>query len=689
MLKRGLGNRLSFFIMVLFVLTFSPMVFAQYPSLSGADSFEITVDNDGSQETFTIIRDGNIDDQMYYVPIRPTVAYETVKGVKEPIFSLVYWQTKNSKNEEVAGGMLQVSSVLGVSQETQKKMVTEIQNHTRLRTPKLSPLPISTATISLYSLSGDLISTAPEAPGVAPLFGTQHVPFNVNLKDVGVDAMKVLTGGAPGKGGKGGLPVLMAFSYSGITPKGGFKITVKWDNVYEHFSTDTKLQAAVEQASWGVNAAADFQTIRDTLMADGSLKVESLTNEAVSNADLEKYMDPVLKTLTDELVANLRPPATINPAVAKDLSLPESKNDNSGTKDANAGKKEDKKDDEKKDDEKKDDEKKDDSSKSITEPIKALEGLAKAVQQDKLPTKVFTGAISFSLKDAKYRKKGTIEYKFEKRAVLTRTTSCGGFLGIGNYPDSVKQKCITMVPPNQWEKGLLILPEIGNPDALGITSVDMTVIPQEKDASGKFVAIAQIPQQTAKFKKNGSGADAKWAWIAGKENKELNNMEFLVKYLYDEKNFEKNRDSYRYEITTVISKPLPNKSLSFTSDIPMFKGQTPLAGLDDMVDVFQADASMVDFANVDKDNISLQLNFTAPAFKDGKATLTAKLNNATNSASFLIPRQITSVTSTIQLNTKDTGILKCKYNSAKDIRTAVGAGYTWNPLSLYTTDFSK
>ncbi|MBF0408031.1 MAG: hypothetical protein HQM10_11790 [Candidatus Riflebacteria bacterium] len=626
---------------VLFILAFTSVVSAQYPSLGGSDLFEVTVDNEGSEETFTVIRDGNIEDRFYYVPVRPQIACETIKGKKSPIFQLVSWQTKNAKGEEVTGGLLQFSAKLGISQATQKNIAGAIQKAALAKNPVICPLPISSASVTLYSMAGDLVANAPEAPGVAPLFGTQHIPFMVNLTDVGADVMETLCRG------KGGLPVLVTFAYPGLTPKGGFKIVVNWDTTYKMFSTDTKLNAELAYQGMGVNAGLGFATVRDELISKGALKVTSMANEAISSEELDKYMDPIIKTLTDEMMGGMKAPEKIDPEKAKDIAAPKEEKEE-GIVDQ-----------------------------VLSVPEKIGEKEREALQQTKNLLKFASVGVGFQMKDVKQRKTGTVEYVFERQKTITRVTSCGGAMGIGRFDKEIQDACITVVPPGQWEKCMFRLPSVGEGDNMGLTSIDMTITAYE----GSKDITSTIGKQTAKYKK----LNGEWTWttINPKDKKEasVDALDFIVKHLYADPKFESKRASYKFKVETLVTIK-GQKSLKFVKEQPIFRGTEAFVTPEDLVDTVKVEASFVDYDN-DKDRVSVQLKMSSPA---GNDILKATLNSQNDyTGKLFVPTNVTSLIADISKVTKDSGNLKYIHNG-KDIRTAAEK---WMELSFRNEDFVK
>ncbi|MGM0600693.1 MAG: hypothetical protein ACQETH_12860 [Candidatus Rifleibacteriota bacterium] len=539
-------SRKSFLLsaMVLFCLFASVSSFAQAPSLASSDHYVVTIETEnGEKENFTIIRDGRIRNHFYYVPNRPIVAYTTRNGKAKPIFQLMSYQTEDKNNELIQGGILQMSMVMGVSQEVRDKILQKItskfvsEDYTLQY--KLSPMPIKEAQITVYDLGGDMLDQEKPKGGIAPIFGTQHYPFMLKLSKLGSDMMEELSTK------NGGLPVLITYTFQGMTPKAGFEVEVDWDACYEHFSTDTELTATVAKNAIGGSLGMDISTLREKFESEGLIKIDSLTNETVTSEDLDNLMKPILDMITKELFEQIHPPKSIPPAEAEKLKEEQKK-----------------------------------------PPIAAaVQGVTESILK---ATKRFFCAkakLDFALKDVKIVKKGKFTYKFNRQAIVERTTSFGGLLGIGNYPKEVQDECITTMPKGNWESAYFVLPSVGNPDALGLREVNISITPQHKDGS-YWKQISGYEIKTGYFNKNG-----KAIWT-DKNNKEVTRFLYPLKALYETEGFDTR--NYRFKVDTTIS-PAKGNSFKTTAYMNMFDGDLPIPSPMNLVDQLTIDGCCLTF----------------------------------------------------------------------------------------------
>jgi hypothetical protein len=530
--------------MAIFCLFTSVSSFAQAPSLAASDHYVVTIETEnGEKENFTIIRDGRIRHHFYYVPNRPIVAYTIKNGNAKPVFQLMSYQTEDENNDLVQGGILQMSMVMGVSQEVRDKILQKIRSKFIFEDyslqHRLSPMPIKEAQITVYDLGGEMLAQEAPKGGIAPIFGTQHYPFMLKLSKLGSDMMEALCRR------NGGLPVLITYTFQGMTPKAGFEVEVDWDACYEHFSTDTELCATVAKNAIGGSLGLDISTLREQFESEGLIKIDSLTNETVTSEDLDNLMKPILDMITRELFEQIHPPESIPPAEAEKLKEEQKK-----------------------------------------PPIAAaVQGVTETILK---ATKRFFCAkakLDFALKDVKIVKKGKFTYKFNRQAIVERTTSFGGLLGIGNYPKEVQDDCITTMPKGNWESAYFVLPSVGNPDSLGLKEVSISITPQQKQGSN-WQQISGYEIKTGYFNKSG-----KAIWT-DKNNKEVTRFLYPLKALYESDNFDTR--NYRFKVDTTIT-PVKGDSFKTTSYMNMFDGDLPVPSPMNLVDQLTIDGCCLTF----------------------------------------------------------------------------------------------
>lgn len=625
--------------------------YAQVPSLAASDAYFVTVKTEFGNETFTIIRDGRIEEQFYFVPARPHVAVETVKGKKYPVFQLLSFQRKQADNTLKQGGILQLSLQMGISEDTQDALLKKVQGKFQLSDSKkvhrLSPIPMKEAQIAMYDMSGDMMDSAPVKEGVAPIFGNQQFPFMLNLTDLGSDAMESLCRG------RGGLPVIVTYTFLGMTEPGGFKVEVNWDSCFKHFSTDTKLRAKVGYKMLGADLGADFSTIREEMISNGMIKVTSLTNEAMSESSIDAAMNPILNLITAELFEGIKAPPAITPAAAKEIAPPEGAKEpaESGVQAVAASGTA------------------SDSEvlppvvkvASPTAPVTApATGVASAVGSiapvvgelaktlggaatTAIPvvgpvmkalevaadiaanTKVDLGA-SFALKDVKIVKKGKFTYTYDRQAVVERKTSFGGPIGIGSFDKKTQDACITVLPDGNWESAFYLIPPVGDPAKLGFKYMTLSVIPV---MNGK--AVSGQKTETAMFNKNGQGI---WQ---DKNGNEVSMFLFPLKAVYASAEYKADPSRFKFQVKTEVI-PAAGSKISTVTEAPMFDGEMAMAPAQDLLEPVFLSGDCLSFGG------SAEEIFVAKGtLKADNLTFNFKLDANTTSQGFLIPKDTKSL----------------------------------------------
>ena len=275
---------------------------------------------DGSDETqtFTLVRDVRKAEQWYYFPNQPRLTENVIAGARVPEFSLIRFTVPRADGQLGSGAIMTFAVSLGASAEALEKLKARLKaevkelSGTSSNSLRLSPVPINSATAAVYSPeTGDLLANVDSNSVTVPTDGAGKIVFAVKMNDIGADVFKAMADGT------GGIPVWIKYNFNGITPPAGFKITANWDQAYSFYSSDERFRARASYYGWfSASAAADRTYIRDSLLQNGAIKVESITGGNFTAETLDSYLQPIVKRLNDQLLQQLRPPPKINPATA-------------------------------------------------------------------------------------------------------------------------------------------------------------------------------------------------------------------------------------------------------------------------------------------------------------------------------------------------------------------------------------
>ncbi len=404
-------RKFLFLAVCIMVLCASPAVWAQ-ASLADGDSTDFTITIDGHKEHVTCIQDAVKPNQWYYVPSK--IRLDTMKDAttkKEiPVFSLVKYQAKDPEDPQklLEGGVMQCAVNLALPPGGLDQLKGELAKHTGKKTSEilLSPLSMVDAKLTVWGPGGEKLGDAPQAPDIAPAFANQSIPIQINLNKLGADFSDALV-----KSG-GGIPINITFSFNGLTPKAGFKVTLDYDQTFKHLSTDSK--ARVSWNSWfcSGSAKADISTVRESLVTNKCLTIESISGEHFTDEQIDKYMLPIIEKLQQEMFS-MQEPEKIDPAKA-------------------------------------------------AEPDAGGRGIVKV-------------GVSFALKSVEKVKKGKTVISMNRQQIMKRQTAVGGVVTLANWPKDVQDRCVVTMPAGNWASAWYSLPDVGDAGGVGITEVAVTV----------------------------------------------------------------------------------------------------------------------------------------------------------------------------------------------------------------------
>lgn len=396
-----------------------PAAGAAQASLAAEDIIdEVPVKIGSAVEKFTVIRDAIQTNQWYYVPDQPRVVErQMASGQREPEFMLVRFQFKNPANpEELAeGGFLQFAISLALPPEAIPQLRAAIARRTKDNpdTIRLAALPFKSASAHLYvPNSGLLVASEHVGTGIAPTFATQKMTYAIPLTKIGSDVYDTLVNGTTG------LAAGIEFTYTGLTPPVGFTVEVDWDQAYTFYSKDEKFRAELSVASYfGGKASVDRNKLLETLKQKKVIRVVEIDNPENG----AKYLEMLLDRINKELIENVKPPTNIQEAAAGEPSL-------------------------------------------STNIVEKLQGK-------------FFGSVGYSvsIKSRKQVRQGKETVSFQSRKLQDRKTIAAGFVGIGSYPEDVRRRLVTIVPPGPWKSAFFLLPNVGDAQEIGIGGVDLQI----------------------------------------------------------------------------------------------------------------------------------------------------------------------------------------------------------------------
>jgi hypothetical protein len=395
------------------IAAFATNAQAQDVSLITDDTIDdVPVTIGGINTTITTIRDANNPKQWYYVPKSPRLVEIDVEGKHKPVFHLYRTQFADPSNpgKLIEKGLLQFALTFAVPTEAQTQLRDAIATKTKI--PKelisLSALRIKSSQVNVWVPEGnDFIAAPISGNGIAPLFSTQEMAFAIPLTRQGAALYDALAKGTDG------VKVQISFTYGGLTSPAGFTVTVDYAQAFKHYSENTKFRAeASYYGLFGASYEKQTQTIREELENSGAMKVDIKLGEGVTMETVDKYLQPIVKRINDQVLETFRPPDKIDPAVAP--------GNNKG-------------------------------------------GYFGSVNY------------SASVKDISQVKQIKDKIDFSIRQYEERTTNAAGFISVASYSDEIRNSLFTVVPNQNWESAFFILPTVGDDPSLAMSSVDLSV----------------------------------------------------------------------------------------------------------------------------------------------------------------------------------------------------------------------
>jgi hypothetical protein len=302
-----------FAILSITALTASP-VHGQ-ASLAAEDIIDdIVVTEDGQSTAFTVLRDARRPEQWYYVPNQPHLAESRGPSGLEPEFTLLRYQARDPANPQklLEGGLLQFAATMA-----SPNAIDQIKSVLRQRGKggtdlRVSALVMRSAEVHVYSpQSHDLIASGALGEGVAPVFASQKMVFEIPLTQIGADVYSSLVSGTTG------VPLAMILTYEGLTPVAGVTVRVNWDQTYKHYSEDSKVRARASYFGlFGASYSRDAASIREDLLQNHCIEIQGITDSTFTAERLDNYLQPLLKQINDEITEGIKPPPKIDPATA-------------------------------------------------------------------------------------------------------------------------------------------------------------------------------------------------------------------------------------------------------------------------------------------------------------------------------------------------------------------------------------
>lgn len=517
----------------LLLLIPSVFTFAQ-PSLA-AENMINTVDTKtalGEVKTFTLIRDAIKTDQWYYMPksLR-LVEKRTVDGKPQPKLSIVRYQYQDRVTKELKeGGNLTVAFTFGAEPESEmqlKKFIT--RQFPNMPNVRLAPLPFNSSKITLMSADGDFIGKFDATPATGSTIAGQEMVLSVPLSVLGTDVFAALLKSTTGIAIKGEV------KYNGILPPCGITVKGNWDNVYTYIEKNNYFGANAGGVWSWFGGSATVQRSKQSIKEEMRTRLGLVINEytcANNTQGMDAYLQSIIDKVRDEVFTR----SALDSARTFEL-LQEKLKDSSLTQAARE------------------------------KLIKRMSFLSVSVESKN------------SVKEATKRKRGMIDFAYNKHQQVERETRIDGALSLSAYKFTAKEleNYIIDVKAGDWPIAIFGLPQGVNTE-LGIRSMNIEI--GYKLPNG--VPLKEARQWTP---------EKGWTTLAGKEN---NLIQFTLLGM-DKKISMANLD---FDAKLNIVSNIPNHSFSVQRKIKAFNGESNFSAVEQLTKQFVIDATSLDFAKL-------------------------------------------------------------------------------------------
>ena len=376
-------------------------------SLAGENIID-TIEIDGT--LYTCVRDAMKEEQWYYIPNSPRLVENKIKGKMVPKFTLVRFQYKEG-TRFVEGGVLQFEVNMALPPNVVGKLKDKVAKHIdkKAKEIRLGALPFSKARVHVYSPLGELFVSATPTEGIAPNVATGSIPFSIRLEGAAAaDIMSALV-----EKGQGGVPVVIDFEYSGITPPvAGLYATVDMKKMYSHFEKNEKTRRKVGGWFWSHTTTTDVTTIREVIKSSGAVKFSMLQSDDPKVQDaMDSFQTWIMEQIAKDLLLLDTPPPKFDPAKADT-------------------------------------------------PGSGWFG---------------GGGRSVSIRDVKQNILVNKKYSAEVRRTVTRHSSGGALIGIGTYPENIRDQLVFDAAKGVWDKIFYTMPSVTSDPSVGIRSVELQI----------------------------------------------------------------------------------------------------------------------------------------------------------------------------------------------------------------------
>lgn len=520
--------------------------------------YSVPVNIDGNEQGVTVHQDHADPMTFYYLPRKPRLTMTKRDGKPVPQYRFQRFQFKDPDNANglLEGAVMQFAVNLGMTNSELDQVKNGIKSQVKIKDPKdptitrpidlmeinLKQIPIRDSVLSVYDpVTGEKLGKG-LPPALSPTTLNADIPFTVKMDVISAQLSNKLTEGTTG------ISCAFVYNYDVISEAAGFKITVNWSKVFDHYSKNTEEAEKIRRGWWifsvaGEDSKKSTTTLTESLVSSSAVVVDMTSSKAFPADKMNAYMQPVLDAITKELGGDATP--KVDPAKAEAASA-----------DSNQG------------------------------------GSTKGSNTVEKTIKITTS--------------GTRTWNFNAREVFSVTQPASGFIEVGAYmkdPAVKKLMVPDTVTDENYESARIALPVLSTSKGQGITSVTLQVMATDgKTTDGKNELVTWTPNDKVE---GGLGA---WRYLSSKGalGQETDQLTFGLE-TFRNKLGDAFKQKMGFRVTSEVNYKIGADagSIKHEAIVPMFNGNVPLFQPLNHLGMVEIDPALMDIVSTRDEGISI------------------------------------------------------------------------------------
>ncbi len=520
--------------------------------------YSVPVNFNGTVQSVTVHQDHADPKTFFYLPRKPRLTMTMRDGKPVPQYRFQRFQFKDPENANglLEGAVMQFAVNLAMSGAELDEIKNGIKSQVMIPDPKdptitrpidlmeinLKQIPIRDSVLSVYDpVTGEKLGKG-LPPALSPTTLNADIPFTVKMDVISAQLANKLTEGTTG------ISCAFVYNYDVISEAAGFKITVNWSKVFDHYSKHTEEAEKIRSGWWIFSSNSEDKktsttTLTESLVNSSAVVVDVTSSKAFPADKLNGYMQPVLDAITKELGGDATP--KVDPAKA-----------DAATAESNQG------------------------------------GLTKNTNTVEKTIKITTS--------------GTRTWNFNAREVFSITQPASGFIEVGAFMKDPAIKRLLVpdtVTDENYESARISLPVLSTSKAQGITSVTLQVMATDgKTTDGKNEMVTWTPNDKVE---GGLGA---WRYGSSKAalGMETDQLTFGLE-TFRNKLGDAFKQKMGFRVISTVDYKIGTDSgtIYHKAIVPMFNGNVPLFQPLNHLGMVEIDPALMDIVSNKEEGISI------------------------------------------------------------------------------------